>query len=138
MKRLSTTLAALLLGGCIAPSVVRHEDRAVLLDAALLEWRVGTAQDLPGMFVSTELTGPLATSLRKVVYLFASGGTYTAAGLVDDVPPHFEVTSGRWSIDAAGLSLDGAPAASFEVAEDGSLRLVGEEGGVVLRREIER
>jgi hypothetical protein len=128
----------LLPSACIAPSVVAREDRAVDLGAAEVDWRSATEADLPGTFVSTELSGPLATVLRKVVYLFEAEGTYTGAGLIDDVPPRFEVISGRWRIDGDGLRLDGGAPATLEVAEDGSLRLSGEEGRVVLRREASR
>ena len=135
-------LAALLLiflpGACIAPSVVAKEDRAVALEAEETAWRPGTESDLPGTFVSTELTGPLAASLRKIVYLFESGGTYTGAGLIDGVPPYFAVTSGHWRLFADGLRLDEGAPAVVEVAEDGSLRLTGDEGRVVLRRERDR
>ena len=128
----------LLQSACIAPSVVAREDRAVDLGAAELEWRLGTEADLPGTYVSTELSGPLAAALRKVVYLFEANGTYTGAGLIDDIPPHFEVTSGNWRIDGDGLRLDDGAPATLEVAEDGSLRLSGDEGRVVLRRESRR
>ena len=125
----------LLASSCIAPSVMEPAQRGQHLVATDLEWSVAAQADLPGTYVSTELSGPLAAVLRKVVYLFESGGTYTGAGLVDDDPPHFEVMTGRWTLDAGSLVLDGGPPASIEVAQDGSLRLSGEEGSVVLRRE---
>ena len=120
---------------CIAPSVVAHEDRALPLEGEDVVWLPATSADVPGTYVSTEITGPLAASLRKVVYLFESEGTYTGAGLIDDDPPHFEVIGGSWQMDADGLHLDGSTAATVEVTEDGSLRLSGEEGRVILRRE---
>lgn len=140
-------LLALSTGACIAPSVLPAADRAVVLHGEDLDWRPAAAGDLPGTFVSTELSGPLAVSLRKVVYLFepdggtpgARAGTYTGAGLVDGDPPRFESVGGRWAWTAAeGLRLDGGPPALVEVAGDGSLRLSGEEGRIVLRREKER
>lgn len=123
---------------CIAPSVVAPEQRSIDLDAADVAWAPATADDLAGTFVSTELTGDLAVALRKLVYCFGADGAYTGAALLDDAPPHFEVLSGTWSLDAGGLRLDGGPAAVLEVAPDGSLRLSGAEGRVVLRRELAR
>lgn len=135
---LAVCAIALPTGACIAPSVVAKEDRGATLDAADCAWRPGTESDLPGTYVSTELSGPLAASLRKIVYLFEPEGTYTGAGLIDDAPPRFEVIDGRWSMEDDGLHLDGGAPATVEVAEDGSLRLSGAEGRVVLRREIDR
>lgn len=123
---------------CIAPSVVAPEDRAIAVDSAGLEWHVATADDVPGTYVSTELTGPLAASLRMVVYLFEADGAYTGAALFDDAPPHFEVLHGRWRVDADGLRLDEGIPAALETAAGGWLRLSGDEGRVVLRRERDR
>ena len=125
----------LLASSCIAPSVVDPALRGQRLVTADLEWAPATRADLPGTYVSTELSGPLAAVLRKVVYLFESGGTYTGAGLVDGDPPHFEVMTGLWTLDAGQLVLDSGPPATIEVAQEGSLRLSGDEGSVVLRRE---
>lgn len=127
--------AALGLGACIAPSVVDPADRAVDLSSAELVWHAATLADVPGTYVSTELTGPLAAALRKLVYLFEADGNYTGAALFDDAPPHFEVLTGVWELTAQGLVLDGGPPGQIEVAPDGSLRLSSDDGSVVLRRE---
>lgn len=126
---------ALSLGACIAPSVVDPADRAVDLSLASLVWQPATLDNVPGTYVSTELTGPLAAALRKLVYLFEADGNYTGAALFDDAPPHFEVLTGMWVLTAQGLVLDGGPPGRIEVAPDGSLRLSSDEGSVVLRRE---
>ena len=140
---MSPRLALLALGlvpcvACITPSVVGEEDRAVVLDAADTAWVAATPADLPGTYVSVELTGPLAAALRMVVYLFQADGTYTGAGLVDGAPSRFQVIDGTWAMEADTLLLDGGAPATVEVAEDGSLRLTGDEGRVVLRREKDR
>jgi hypothetical protein len=127
--------AALALGACIAPSVVDPADRAVDLNSAELVWQAAMPSDVPGTYVSTELSGPLAAALRMLVYLFEADGHYTGAALFDDAPPHFEVLTGMWELTAAGLVLDGGPPGRIEVAPDGSLRLSSDEGRVVLRRE---
>jgi len=137
-RALLAVLLALPASGCIAPSVVDAGERAVRLDAADTVWLPADAADLPGTYVSAELSGPLAASLRKLVYRFGADGSYSGAGLLDGAPPHFEVITGRWAWTEAGLSLDGGPPAAVEVAGDGSLRLVGSDGRVVLRRELDR
>ena len=121
--------------GCIAPSVLATQDRAVPLSPGEREWSPASGADLAGLWVSTELSGPLALALRAVVYLFEPGGTYTGAALIEDADTHFEVLDGTWRLESDGLHLDDAPPARLEVAPDGSLRLSGEEGQVVLRRE---
>lgn len=127
-------LALLPLLGC-ASSVVAPGERGVRLADEELVWRPAAAEDVPGTYVSTELTGPLAASLEKLVYLFLSDGTYTGAALLRDEPPHFEVISGTWLVSDGSLRLDDGPPGRVEAAEDGSLRLGGDEGIVVLRRE---
>lgn len=129
---------ALSLCACIAPSVVDPADRAPRLAVDALEWRDTARADLPGTYVSESLTGPLAAVLRKVVYCFDADGTYTGAALVDGDPPRFEVLSGTWRFEDGTLWLDDAPPAELRTAEDGSLRIAGEGGAVVLRREVER
>lgn len=124
------------LAGC-ASSVVAREERGVRIAVEALEWRTTTAADVPGTYVSTELRGPLAASLRKLVYLFLPDGTYTGAALLDDGAPHFEVVTGTWAVEAGLLRLDGGPPGTLEAAEDGSLRLAGDEGVVLLRKEPE-
>jgi len=134
---LMVSLLGLASSACIAPSVVATSDRAVRLSSPDLKWRPASGDDLSGVFVSTELTGPLAAALRKLVYLFGSEGTYSASALLDGDPPHFEILTGRWVLGDEGLRLDGAAPATVEVAPDGSLRMSGAEGSVVLRRERE-
>jgi len=125
-------------GACIAPSVVAVEDRGVDLGVADLSWRPGAQAEVPGYYVSELVDGPMAAVLRGLVYLFGEDGSYSGAALLDGVPPHFEVVGGEWELSELGLVLDGGPPATFEVAGDGSIRLSGEEGSVVLRRQVER
>jgi len=131
-------LLALSSVACISPSVVETGDRATKLTADQLEWNEPNELDVPGTYVSIEITGQLAAVLRKVVYLFEGDGTYTGAGLVDGAPPHFEVISGTWQLQGSELYLDDAPPASLQVAGDGTLRFSGAEGSVTLRREQAR
>lgn len=134
-------LAALLslgAGACIAPSVVAEADRGIDLGSADVAWRGGLADEVPGYYVSTWIEGPMAAVLRGVVYLFEADGSYAGAALLDGTPAHFEVVGGAWELTEVGLVLDGGPPAKFEVAEDGSIRMSGEEGSVVLRRQLER
>lgn len=124
--------------GCIASSVVEPEQRAPNLADPNLEWGAAQPARFAGTYLSSELTGPLASSLRLLVYRFDAGGSYTGAALLDGDPPHFEVLTGTWRLDTEQLWLDDAPPASIEMAPDGSLRLSGAEGRVVLRRERDR
>lgn len=126
------------LGACIASSVVDPNQRAAQLELQTVEWIPASSADVPGTYVSVEVTGALAAVLRMVVYRFEAGGDYSGAALVDDSPPHFEVITGRWRLDSGTLLLDDAPPAALEVAADGSLRMSGEGGRVLLRREAAR
>jgi len=126
---------AVLTPACISPSVIAPEERAVELATVGLEWRAGAPADLPGVFVSAELTGPLAATLRLLVYRFGADGSYTGAALLDDAPPRFEVLSGTYRVEGRSLVLDDGPPAALEVAPEGSLRLTGDEGRVVLKRQ---
>jgi hypothetical protein len=127
-----------LTASCIAPSVLDEHDRSVTLDSFERDWRPAEASDVPGTYVSTELSGQLAFSVKKLVYLFQPAGTYAGAALVDGAPPHFELVQGTWEVEEGKLSLDGGTAAGIQVAGDGALLLAGAEGRVLLRREQER
>jgi|SRR5690606_34114357 len=125
------------LAGCIPSNVVAIEDRAVDLswtDDSV--WAAGSREDLPGLWTSIELSGPLAASLQKLVYLFEADGRFTGAALFAGPPAEFGVLTGSWQLDAPGqlrLGEDAEPA-ELDVAE-GLLRIRGAEGVVVLRRE---
>jgi len=137
MMRLPLTSAlALCVSACIAPSVVDPADRARLVDPADRTWAAAGTDDVPGVYVSTHLTGAVSNVLLKVVYLFEADGNYTGAALVDTAPPHFEVISGAWRMVGEKLVLDAADPAGVEIADDRSLRITGDQGQVVLRREL--
>jgi hypothetical protein len=130
--------AALLGASCAGSGTLAQEQRAAALEGEALAWRPAAAEDVPGVYVSRELTGPLAGYLRKLVYLFEANGSYAGAALVDASPPRFEVLGGTWTVDAGRLLLDGGPPALLEIADGGTLRLSGDEGVVVLERERAR
>lgn len=122
---------------CIAPSVVDPQDRTLIVGYDDLEWSAATSAAIPGTYVSEHLSGSVAGVLLKLVYRFESSGSYTGAALIDGAPSHFEVLTGTWSCEGAQLQMDDSVPATVEVAANGWLRLSGEEGAVVLRREIE-
>lgn len=137
MKRLALALLLpLLAGACIAPSVVDPADRARSSAAAERTWRAASAEDLPGIYISSNLTGALSNVLLKVIYRFDASGNYSGAALLNDATPHFEVMTGTWNMNASELTLDAAPPAQVEVSDDHSIRITGEQGQVVLRREL--
>ncbi len=129
---------------CVAPTacypsnVVALRDRAVATaDLETRNWRPCAAADLAGYFESYAIEGEAALSLKKVYYLFASGGRYTGAALIDgDEGPQFQTLGGAWTLDAGGLSLDGAPKAICEVDEGDCLRIAVDGGSISLRRVV--
>lgn len=127
------SLAAAAAAGCIPSSVVAPDQRTVLLDSELVAWRPATPEDVPGLYSSAEISGPMAGALWQVHYLFEASGAYTGAALLAGSPPRFEVLSGRWAFGEGCLQLDDAEPARLE-AGPGRLRLRGEEGSVVLVR----
>jgi hypothetical protein len=136
---LRCTLCATLLGAsCAGNGLLEPERRAAEVEGAATLWIPATERDVPGVYVSRELTGPLAAHLRKLVYLFEEGGSYAGAALLDTAPPRFEVLSGTWAFVEGSLILDGGPPAAIETCADGALRLSGDEGVVVLERERAR
>jgi hypothetical protein len=134
----ATLCAALLGASCAGSGTLAQEQRAAALEGEAIAWRPAAAEDIPGVYVSRELSGPLAGYLRKLVYLFEADGSYAGAALVDASPPRFEVLAGTWSLVEGRLILDGGPPAALEASADGSLRLSGDEGVVVLERERAR
>ena len=134
----SALCAALLCASCAGSGTLAQDQRAAALEGHAIVWRPATAADVPGVYVSRELTGPLAAYLRKLVYLLEADGSYAGAALVDAAPPRFEVLAGAWSFVEGCLVLDGGPPAALETCDDGSLRLSGAEGVVVLERERAR
>lgn len=123
------------LGSCYASNVVAHSDRAVAIEVRELVWQPATAADLAGLFVSTQITGEAAFSMRRIWYWFEPDGHFSGAALVaEDETAAFRTLQGSWRLEPDGLVLDGAPAVRVEVAE-GHLRFGTDQGVVVLRRE---
>ena len=111
------------------------KDRAVVRAADVAEWQPVAAHDIPGLYVTMAIEGAAAGSLRMACYLFESGGSFTAALLVDTAEgPRFVATAGTWQFADGQLRLDDAEPADVRGAGD-MLRLEGAEGRVVLRRE---
>ena len=136
-----TSIAAmslLSLAACIAPSVVDPLDRARADTTEEQVWHPANGEDIPGTYVSVKFTGPLSSALRKVIYFFEPNGQYSAAALLEGTPPHFEVIAGQWHVQGNALTLDTAAPAQLEVSEHHYLRFTGDEGQVVLRREIDQ
>lgn len=124
-----------LLTACFPSSVVAPDERFVAIDSDLVAWHPAELADVPGLYFSTEIAGPMAGTLWRVYYLFDAGGAYTGAALFAGSPPHFEVLSGSWTFEAGRLRLDDAEPAALEVGP-GMLRLRGEGGSVVLARDV--
>lgn len=121
------------LPGCIASNVLDKEQRQVTA-ADELVFAPAVELDLPGFYESTDVSGEVAASLRRVYYLFAGDGTYTAAALVDDGGTlAFQTLSGTWSLGATGLVLDGSDPVPVSVAE-GHVRFAAPGGVLTLRR----
>jgi len=119
--------------GCIASNVVATEDRLVTTGTAALSFAPAPELQLQGLYESIEIRGDAAVSLRKVYYLFAAGGTYTAAALTEaDGVPSFQTLNGTWQSTAAGLVLDDRPPVLLEQAT-GHLRITADNGVLVLR-----
>ena len=119
--------------GCIASNVVATGDRLVATPVAELKFEPAPGLPLQGLYESVEIRGDAAVSLRKVYYLFAAGGTYTAAALTEvDGTPAFQTLNGTWQTNAAGLALDGRPPVLLEQAPL-HLRITADNGVLVLR-----
>ncbi len=128
--------AASLFTSCIPSNVVAPTDRAVRVDAANAVWSKGGAADLSGYWSSRELSGPLASAVRRMHYWFEADGRFTGAALLEGPPLAFQVLSGLWSFDAEGQLLLGEDAEPARLEKSGEfLRLSGSDGVVVLERE---
>ena len=135
MRALAFVLAAAVLGtGCLANSALDESARAVVDASSAIEWVTGTANDVPGLYSSTEIQGPAAAVLSEVHYRFAPDGSFTGAALVSTPKHEYMVLSGswRWEDGRLYLSEDGEPA-RLEAFGD-LLRLSSAEGTVTLRR----
>jgi hypothetical protein len=128
--------AASLLSGCIPSNVVAPTDRAVRVDAAAVVWGAGGAADLPGFWRSRELSGAVASAVRRLYYWFEPDGSFTGAALLEGPPLGFQVLRGTWSVDEQGRLMLGEDAEPAQLEKgEGLLRLRGSEGLVVLERE---
>ena len=134
---LLSTLALLPIAGCIPSNVVAPEARAVQVDQAKLEWSRATQADLPGFYVSTEISGDSAGALLKAYYLFAETGSYSGAALVvGEAGPRFVVIAedGRWALSDLGLDLQDGSGPVEVYAAPGHLRLVTPDSEIVFER----
>lgn len=122
------------LAGCIPSNVVATDQRMVVADLSRLQFAAAPELQLAGLYESVEITGDAAVALRKVYYLFAADGTYTAAALAEvDGRSAFQTLGGTWTSTAAGLSLDGAEPVALEAAPE-HVRITAPNGALVLRR----
>ena len=125
---------ALALPGCIPSNVVATEDRMVATDLADAAFEPAPGLLLEGLYESVDIRGEAAASLRKIYYLFAPDGTYTAAALGQDGALYaFQTLSGTWHHGAAGLVLDGGEPVTLEAAGD-LVRLTAPTGVLVMQR----
>lgn len=131
------SLALLVVGpGCIPSNVVAPEQRAVEVRAATLAWRPARAEDLPGFYASTEVTGASAGAVLQAYYYLGATGACSGAALVLDAEgPRFLVLAddARWTLDEQGLDLGDGAKLQAQVAE-GHLRLVSPESTITFRR----
>lgn len=127
-------IVPLALAGCIAPSVLEKEKRAVSEEEASVAWRPAEAPDLDGLFESVRIEGEASSSLWRFEYHFSQDGSFTGAALVViEGRPEFQTLAGRWSLAAGVLALEGSePARAF--AAPGKLKLETEGGTAELRR----
>jgi hypothetical protein len=140
IRRAFLFVALSTLSACMASNVVAVEDRTVVTAVDQVIWQPATAEDVPGLFASESIEGPAAAALLKIYYLFQPDGTFTAAALVQSgAQSEFQVLSGTWTFADGELLLgeDAAPAA-LEAADGELLRMSGEEGAVVLRKDVLR
>lgn len=125
---------------CIPSNVVARDDRMVTTSVQDLKFAPLSADalrlQLVGLFESVEITGDAALALRKVYYLFAADGSYTAAALVEEgAQAAFQTLTGTWQVVGDGLVLDGGEPVPVQGSEDGQhLRIQANTGGLVLRR----
>lgn len=124
------------LPGCIASNVVAVKDRQVVVAAEDLPWQPATSVALDGLYESLEVRGDVATTLRKVYYVFQADGSYTGAALVEaDGAFRFQTLVGTWRVVDGGLSLDEGPVVRLDAAPE-HLRITAANGVLVLRRGI--
>ena len=132
LRTFAACALAPLFTGCIASNVVAPEQRMVVEDLAELQWKAAPGLQLQGLYESVDIRGDAAASLRKVYYLFADDGTYTAAALTEAGGTYaFQTLSGTWRSDQLGLSLDGGDPVVLEQAQ-AHLRILAPNGELVL------
>jgi len=126
---------AALLGptACIPSNVVARQDRLVTTAVDDLQFAPAGEFVPNGLYESVAITGDAALSLRKVYYLFAADGRYTAAALVEDAGGlAFQTLSGTWRSAQGSLQLDDGDVVRAEVCDE-HLRLSAPSGVLVLR-----
>ena len=128
--------AVLCLPSCIPSNVIAAKDREVVIDWEHVSWVPADVRAIAGLYASVTLTGDLAAGIRKVYYWFEPDGRFTGAALMQrEGEAGFEVLRGTWTLEGGRLRLgDDVEPAAAEMAPD-LLRLSGDSGTVVLRRE---
>ena len=136
-RHLVAALAAAALPGCIASNVVAPAERMVVQDLGELAFAPAPGLQLAGLYESLDIRGDAALSLRKVYYLFAPDGSYTAAALTESGGTFaFQTLSGSWRSTPAGLVLDEAEPVPLEQCGE-HLRLSAPTGSLILiRRDV--
>jgi hypothetical protein len=137
VKRVVALLVAALGAGCLTSSVVAPAERDANLGSEALAWAPldPATATIDGLFASISIEGDASLGLLKLYYHFTPDGAFTGAALLATEPPTFQVLAGRWELGPDGLRLGAdSPPARVEVAGD-HLRLAGDAGTVVLRRE---
>lgn len=133
-RSLALAIASVLPIGCIASNVVAPEQRMVANDPAQMAWAPADAAPFDGLYESVDIRGDAAVSLRRIWYVFATGGGYTGAALADsDGRLAFQTLSGTWALTPAGLVLDDGEPVACEMAP-GHLRITAKTGVVVLKK----
>ena len=122
------------LGSCFPSNILKLKQRSIIQPSAEIDWRPANLQEIPGLYTSTEINGPMANVLRRIVYLFDDDGTYTASALFYGPPAEFQVLRGTWTLEGALIKLDDSAPAPIEWGIE-HIRISGEEGSVVLRQE---
>jgi len=127
-------LATMVLSGCIASNVVDPGLRLLATGTESLAFVPAPEFAWAGLYMSVEVQGEAAASLRRIWYWFRADGTYTAAALIETDVVAFQTRDGTWRHAGGQLHLDDGPPVAVEVVGE-FVRLTSGAGRVVLRHE---